>query len=315
MNRVALFAHFDAENEVKPYVTFYIERLRRECSRIVFVSTASLSQAQKEKLYPYAADVFLKDNVGWDFGMWQHALERVDLGDCDELVLANTSVFGPIFPLGPIFDRMGKDRCDFWGMTDNFECRWHLQSYFLVLKRRVLGSEAFRTFFRNLLPYRSKGQVVLSYEVGFTAYLAENGFAPGAFAATDSWAPWVLRRRMDLERRWNPTLFYPEKLLSLGMPFVKASLLRDNLADLPLEPIYRAMSAAGYDLGLIPFDRAPKSTPLTLRARARRLWQRVAVDSVGTSLLGQPHGAPAPPDLNFSQGSSETGRSQRGLGG
>jgi len=262
---------------------------------VVFISTAQLGPAEITKLSAHTDNVFLKDNVGWDFGMWQHALERIDLGGCEELVLANTSVFGPVFPLGPIFERMAKNPCDFWGMTDNFEYRWHLQSYFLVLKQRALESVAFRSFFRSLLPYRSKGQVVMSYEVGFTSFLAENGLVPGAFAATESWASKMTRRRMTLERRWNPTLFYPEKLLSLGMPFVKVSLLRDNLAELPLDPIHRTMAAAGYDLGLLPFDRHRKPIPRTLRARARRLWQRLAIDS-DSSLLVQASGAPSAPE-------------------
>jgi len=84
---------------------------------------------------------------------------------------------------------------------------------------------------------------------------------------------------MDLERRWNPTLFYPNKLLSLGMPFVKAMLLRDNVGGVPLEPVYRAMLAAGYDMGLVELDRAAPRRQMGWRARARRIWGRVAVES------------------------------------
>jgi len=46
---------------------------------------------------------------------------------------------------------------------------------------------------------------------------------------------------MDLTRRHNPTLFYPEKLLARGMPFVKATLLRENVGGARLDTIYRAM--------------------------------------------------------------------------
>jgi hypothetical protein len=119
----------------------------------------------------------------------------------------------------------------------------------------------------------------LSYEVGLTTFLVEQGLVPGALVPIESWATWVERRRMDLERRWNPTLFYPKKLLSLGMPFVKMMLLRDNVGQVPLEPVYRAMADAGYDLDLIELDRKPKTSHSSLRARARRLWGRIAVES------------------------------------
>jgi lipopolysaccharide biosynthesis protein len=251
--------------------------------RIVFVSTSRLAESELEKVRPHAEMVLLKDNSGFDFGMWQHALERTDLGPCDELILTNSSVFGPIHPLGPIFGRMSESACDFWGMTDNFEYRWHLQSYFLVFRQKALRSEAFRAFFRSVLPYRDKGPVVLGYEVGLTSFLVDNGLRPGAFAPVESWASWTSMRRMDLERRWNPTLFHPEKLLSLGMPYVKVMLLRDNVGRVPLAPVYRALETSGYDLRLIELDRTPPQNE-TLRARARRVWNRVAPPSEGSAL-------------------------------
>jgi lipopolysaccharide biosynthesis protein len=283
-NRVALFGHHDVDDRIKPYVTEHLARLRQVAPRIVFVSTSRLPESEVEKLRPYAETILLKDNVGWDFGMWQHALERTNLDDCDELVLTNSSVFGPIHPLEPIVGRMSDATCDFWAMTDNFEFRWHLQSYFLVFKPAAFRSEAFRAFFRSVLPYRDKGPVVLGYEVGLTSFLVENGLRPGAMVPVESWASWTTRRRMDLERRWNPTLFYPEKLLALGMPYVKVMLLRNNMGNVPLEPVYRAMAAAGYDLRLVELDPTPPRD-VSLRARARRAWNRIAPSTDGSSAL------------------------------
>ena len=285
MNRVAIFAHFDAENEVKPYVAYYLEKLRELCVRVVFVSTSPLGERQLEALWPRVDEVMLCEHTGWDFGMWKHALEHGDLGGVDELVLTNSSLFGPIFPLAPIFEHMAEDRCDFWGMTDNFEVHWHLQSYFLVVRRAVLDSEAFRLFWSSVLPYRNKCAAVMGYELGLTQFLSDSGFQPGAFLPTESWTSWADRRRMDLWRRWNPTLFHPARLLSRGMPFVKVGLLRDNFGEVSLKPVYRAMAEAGYDLELVKFDRRPPSRDRKLRARARRLWSRVAEYSEGSSLL------------------------------
>ena len=226
---------------------------------------------KSDKVRPYASQVLLRENIGLDFAMWRHGLEHCDLGDTDELILTNSSLFGPMFPLAPILERMGEAPCDFWGMTDNFEYRWHLQSYFLVLKRAVLVSPSWARFWGGVLALRDKEQVILSYEVGFTSFLVESGFVPGALAPIQSWAPWLVRRRMGLERRWNTTLFHPEKLLAMGMPFVKATLLRDNPGHVDLAPVYDAMRGAGYDLDLVEFDRPPSPTVPRLRASARRL--------------------------------------------
>jgi lipopolysaccharide biosynthesis protein len=285
MNRLAIFAHFDAENEVKPYVAYYLDRLRELCTRVVFVSTSRLGDRALEGLWPRVDHVISCENTGWDFGMWKQATEQMNLAGADELVLTNSSVFGPIFPLAPIFERMADEPCDFWGMTDNFEWRWHLQSYFLVFRRAVIESEAFRLFWSSVLPYRNKGAVVMSYELGLTQFLVDSGFRPGAFLPTESWTSWGDRRRMDLWRRWNPTLFHPARLLSHGMPFVKVGLLRDNLGEVRLDPVYRAMAQAGYDLEFVKFDRPAPPRDRKLRARARRLWSRMAEYSEGSSAL------------------------------
>jgi lipopolysaccharide biosynthesis protein len=244
-----------------------------------------LPAEQLDKLVPTVDRTFACENCGWDFGMWKHALHNLDLSGVDELVLTNSSVFGPIFPLAPICEQMTNAPCDFWGMTDNFERVWHLQSYFLVFKRNVIHSEAFRLFWSSVLPYRSKIPVVLSYEVGLTSFLIDSGFHPGAFLPTEAWTSWAERRGMDLTRRWNTTLFHPMQLIEHGMPFVKVMLLRDNVGGVRLGPVYRAMAGAGYDLDQVEFDRPAEPLDRKLRARARRLWSMVAEYSEGSSKL------------------------------
>jgi lipopolysaccharide biosynthesis protein len=280
MTRLVLFAHFDRENEIKGYVLHHLAALRSLGARIVFVSTSPLADTEVAKVRGLVETVLLKDNVGMDFGMWRFALERVPLDGCDELVLANSSVFGPVYPLEPIFRRMTDDPCDFWGMTDNFEHHWHLQSYFLVFKRRVVESPTLRMFFDSVLPYRAAGPIILSYEVGLTSFLAENGFKGAAVSPIDAWASRGLRRRMERSGIWNPTLVYPALVLAHGMPFVKVFLLRDNPFGVPLDPLYRMMKAAGYDLDLVRFDRPPGSSePRGLAAFPARLWRKAVATS------------------------------------
>jgi lipopolysaccharide biosynthesis protein len=259
MKRVALFAHYDTETEVKPYVVTLLRGLREACDEIVFGSTAGLSEGELERVRPLCSRTFVRENVGYDFAVWRHALSAVDLSEVDELVLANSSVFGPICPLAPIFEQMAEHDCDFWGMTDSFEIRWHVQSYFLVFKRRALRAPAFLQFFDAVLPYRDKEQVIRSYELGLTQFLREHGLKPGAFVPLGSWLSSPLRRARLCARRRNATLYYPLQLIAAGMPFVKMQLLRDNPAGVSVAEVLRAMGAAGYDVSQVRFDR--RATP------------------------------------------------------
>lgn len=253
--RLAIFAHYDAEAEVKPSIEHYLRHLRAECDRIVFVSTAALSPVEVAKARRHCADVILRPNVGFDFAMWQEGLRSVDFGACDEVVLANSSVLGPVRPLGDIFRRMAGSRCDFWGITQSKEHCVHLQSYFLVFRRRVLHSEAFRTFFEAVLPFTDKRQVIFSYELSLTRWFEEQGFTwEAAFPYSLFEGTGPRGRREPL----NPAVHFADRLLQLGDPFVKAEVFRLSPKVVPLRAVLRALAATGYGDELMRLDRRPR---------------------------------------------------------
>lgn len=264
--RLAIYAHYDAQTEVKRFVTHYLSELAEDCTRIDFVSTAPLPPAELAKVAPYCQQATTKDNTGFDFGMWKYVLDDVDFDEWDEIVLTNSSVFGPLVPLGPIFDQMSADDCEFWGMNDTREHAWHLQSYFLVFKRSVLSSNEFRRFWKDLTPYRDKGQIIRSYEVGLSVLLSEAGFRGRAFVSLPTLFP---QFPIDMFVRYkgrNPLCYHAVRTLRRGLPFVKAELLRDNPVNVRLGPVRRELKRTRYDLSLIEFDR-----PSTTRSITKRL--------------------------------------------
>lgn len=266
MRRLAIFAHYDAKAEVKRFVLHYLQALRDVCDDITFVSTSPLSEVELAKLAPTCGTTIIKDNVGLDFGMWQRALAVTDLDAWDEIVLVNSSVFGPVRPLADVFARMAASDCDYWGMTNNQDIAPHLQSYFLVFRTAALRSPGFRQFWENILPYRDKRQIIRSYEVGLSTFMSEKGLRSAVVAPAEDLSLGLLERRGRWKSR-NPTCYYPLALLKCGMPFVKVELLRDNPGAVPLGPVYRAMREAGYDVDLVEFDR-----PFTRRWNWRSLF-------------------------------------------
>lgn len=268
--RLVIYAHYDADARVKRYVTHALEALRRDCDRIVFVSTAPLAAHETDKVRPLCDTVILRENVGWDFGMWQRALEDVDRTAWDELVLMNSSVVGPLVPLAPIFERMQATECDFWGPTECATDAPHLQSYFLVFRERLLRSESFAAFWRSVLPYRDKHQVIRSYEIGLTRFFVDQGFRyetmlrardlylalrRGRFAREPRGRLARARRTVDAWGRsldaMNPTHAYPLEAVALGAPFVKYIHFRDNPKRLPRELLYATLERAGLPRALV----------------------------------------------------------------
>lgn len=233
MNRLILFAHWDPAAEVKPYILAHLRALEALGGEIEFVSNCPLPPAEVGKVRGFARGVRLRENVGYDFGMWQEALAHADLGGVDELVLVNSSVVGPFFPLAPIFERMTATGWDFWGMTESWTHVHHVQSYFLVLRRAVVQSRVLTRFFETVMPYRSKDQAILAYELGLSTWLWESGFTGGAAFPPESqpraWLADILVRRTRpwvYRKRKNPTLYYPDRLWQAGMPYVKVDLFR-----------------------------------------------------------------------------------------
>jgi len=233
--RLVLYAHWDAEARVRPFTLFHLRALRELGATVDFVSNSPLAAAEQEALRPLCQRVLLRDNVGYDFAMWQEALRGVAPGAWDEVILTNSSVIGPLFPLAPIFERMTTGGWDFWGMTETWQVMHHLQSYFLVLRAPVLASPVLGRFFESVLPYRNKKAVIHAYELGLTSALADAGFRGAAAFPPESlpraWLrdllvrgtrPWVYRRKK------NATIYYADRLYRAGMPYLKVELLRSR---------------------------------------------------------------------------------------
>ncbi len=274
MKRLAIYAHYDASGEIKPYVLYYLKELKKHCSRIDFISTATLSNSELSKVDIYCNTANTKINEGYDFGMWKYVLDQTDYQDFDELLITNSSVFGPIIPLSELFDKMKPKNCDFWGITDNFDIDWHLQSYFLVFRKNVLSSQVFKDFWDSVLPFSDKFQIIRSYEVGLSNFLIQNGFKAKAYIPSTD-----LNSLFHIDAKNNPTCYHPLKLIKKGMPFIKVELLRDNPVGVRLGPIYKILAKMNYDLSLIEFDQ-PKNhngsfTRLVFRILNPRLVIRV----------------------------------------
>jgi rhamnosyltransferase len=251
MRRLAIFAHYDRRDEVKRYVLYHLSALRKVCDAVWFVSSAALPEPELAKARSIADRAWTRRNVGFDFGMWREAIEQSDLATWDELVLTNSSVFGPLWPLAEAFTKMDASSCDVWGMTDNVEEGWHLQSYFLALRSRWLRSDSFRRFWSSVEELTDKRAVIQSYELGLSRFLAREGFEAEALVPQATLPPRPLLHWLRRPQFFNPTLVQPLALLERRMPYVKVELLRDNPMQQPLAPVLRAIARSGFDASLL----------------------------------------------------------------
>jgi lipopolysaccharide biosynthesis protein len=253
MRRLVIYAHFDAQDRLRDYVLQHLQALAA-LGEVHFVSNSNLSEADLARVRPGVVATHLRENRGFDFGMWAHVLLSRDLAGYDEILLTNSSVLGPFHPLQPIFERMAGVPCDFWGLTSSQLLAPHLQSYFLVFRPAVLNSDSFLRFWASVLPYRSKDALVLAYEIGLTQFFSDEGFTwQAAFpreVLKGTWLKnWTVRGQWTgrVRRFVDPTLLYPDLLLENGMPYVKLGLLERNPHQLNLRSLLKVATQLGYD--------------------------------------------------------------------
>jgi hypothetical protein len=262
--RIALFMHFDSAGRVSAPVLNYIQNLADNGFCVVFVTNSgkltAIAQAQLRQL---CAGVFIRRNRGYDFGAWRDIIDTLNLPQPDtrELIIINDSMYGPLRNLDQILARLDYQEADIWGLTESWQQRYHLQSYFLAFGPKALHAPAFQEFWRTVKPVPSKVFIVKEYEVGITRVMMHAGLRCKALWKYEDLVgmvlgqdvldqliraersrlaradPIIVTRKLQITRirdaaahrvAMNPTADLWRQLLLAGFPFIKRELLRKN---------------------------------------------------------------------------------------
>ena len=245
--RVCLYSHYDRDGLLAPHVEHALAAVAALGFRIHFVTTGPvLSQSLIDRVAPYCETIIHKDNYGLDFGAWRLAWQRVRRhGVPDELLLLNDSVYGPLSDLGAVFARMAGEPCDFWGITDSWDQKYHLQSYFVVLRKHVLESSAFERFWRSFWLINHKSYIVRRCEIGLTQRLLKAGFVPRALCPYTDVRTHAVRRLLSESQaaeRAEAVFNLPggQTFFSEAMPPPVRALLatKGNLVEATMNPMH-----------------------------------------------------------------------------
>lgn len=218
MNRLALFSFYNKSGTVNAYVYYYIEQLSKAAD-VVFIANGSLSPDSIRALEKRGCQVCVRDNKGFDFGAWKDFMFSHDshfFSRYDELILCNSSCYGPVYPFHAIFDEMERRSCDFWGLYRNpgshdrkRSIPSHIQSYFLVIREKLFSHPCFREYFSGL-GYAADWDGAVLQEVSFSAYFEDRGFVSSSYLGSP------LSEYIE-----DPTILMPSELLERRFPLIK----------------------------------------------------------------------------------------------
>ena len=272
MNRACVFVFFDKDGVADDYVLFFLADLKKNVDRLVIVVNGALSDKSRQDFREYSSqnDIVVRDNSGFDAWAYKAGIEHIgydNLATYDEVVIANDTVFGPLYPFEQMFDEMAtKPELGFWGITKHpaYEkedlvirnsplgyAPAHIQTYFMVFRTPVLTSGAFRTFWTELLPIELYAEAVGKFETFLTKQLEDAGFLWDSFVQTDVTATddpnLLLYCPADMLRKWHcPVLkcrIYKNDTLSLNtgeQPREAFNYIRDN-TDYDVDMIWQSL--------------------------------------------------------------------------
>ncbi|HEY3782977.1 MAG TPA: rhamnan synthesis F family protein [Fimbriimonadaceae bacterium] len=257
---LCLFAHYDPDELVDPYVIRYLEELRKIGCDIVFIS-GSVNDEALEQVRPLCVEIIIRGSLGRDFGSWYLALKNGwNLPDKYEFIIwANDSVYFPVKPVDNLIESIKERQFDFWGITDSRQAAkadYHIQSYFLGFSREAAKAGMLDDFIAicEKHPVLSKyGQIDL-FELGLTHLAIEKCLRVGALCnIEEAYLRAPKKRKLPPISIVNPTSRLWDVLIEdFNCPVLKQELVRDNPEGaFSWNEAERLIDSSFYDLALI----------------------------------------------------------------
>ena len=235
---LVLFAHFDLQGVVDPYVVYYLEALYKLGTTIVFISASpTLTPESVAPIRSLCAGIYTRRTLSLDFGSWHLAWcilrgRGWSLDQFDRLVLANDSVYGPLFPIEEMWSSF--HGADMYGAIESIQPSPHLQSFFLAWDLNARTRPFLNDFWNGFQYAVDKLLLIRRYEVGISRRARQAGLSLKPFVSVDTiratygLSPAYRRLSRRIGAVNHPVLFWDGLIEHLRFPFLKASLPRYN---------------------------------------------------------------------------------------
>ena len=227
---LCVYAHYDPDGLVDPYVTTVVEALAGAGLTVVVCSACdTLEPTGLRALLPHAAHVLTTGNTGYDWGSYREGLRFASVRCAPRSVtFVNDSVY-PVGDVGALVRELRRVDADLVGATSSLELRPHLQSFALHVRSTDVCRELLRELRETFIHIPDRDYVVAAYEVGLSRRAEELGLRLGAVFDASELVGTAGAPLHPASDRW-------QELLRAGFPFLKVSVVRergDELVALP----------------------------------------------------------------------------------
>jgi rhamnosyltransferase len=257
MKRAAIGFFHDAERILDDYFPTLVTALAAQAERIIVAVDGQLPESARLRLIKAGGETIDVDGGGDSlrgYSQVMTALSASELEAYDEVVFFDHTIFGPLFPLQPLFDGMAQTDCGLWSVTAHRALDWnpyggsgpipsYLDPQFIVLRRSVVSSPDFAAFWRSQPTSLDESGRACPWT--FSRFFIDRGHHPEACF------------RLDESASFDPAYFDIGEMLRRDCPILERRLfLTDPTysdyggADLP-RALRLIDQSSDYDLGLI----------------------------------------------------------------
>lgn len=202
MKRFVIASFIIENNKLYSYQKYLLEDIRNNADTVVLSYYDEMQDSDKNWCKEKNIELY-KSNSPIDVEMWRTLItseQYSSMYNYDEIVLCNDSVFGPLYTLKKVFEKMSERGAQFWGIsvhgrmpcTDNKSAGkkiWSrfLQRYFTVFKKSLFNSGAWKEFWTGMGKISDWADADKKYEFVFTDFFQKKGYSWSAYCDTTEW--------------------------------------------------------------------------------------------------------------------------------
>lgn len=182
---IGIFVFYDKYGIVDDYIICLLESLQPYLENIIIVCNGYVDCIGIEKLQKLSDRIVFRNNIGFDSGAYKDILLQYwdEIEQYDDLLLFNSTFFGPIFSWNQMFQIVQEERPDFWGLLSSDEEKGEnsrlpefVHSFFFGFSNKVLRNEVFLNFWKNLEYPKNYFEACSFFELKLTKLLLDCGF-------------------------------------------------------------------------------------------------------------------------------------------
>ena len=223
ISRLLLFHFHDKDGIVDRYVTYLLEKIREHVKEIFVFSSSKLKSESRLLLESFSTKVVVKKAKVAGIMAYKTVLECYGwdkLSNFDEIIMMDSTIYGPLYPFSEAFDIMNTKKADFWGLTlhhgfnddpsrllryghNHSTVPLHINSHFIAVRKRMISSFEFKRFWNNLPENVASDEETALHDASFTTLFEGMGFR---------WDVYIDTRNI-LRDSYSPIVFNPLELI------------------------------------------------------------------------------------------------------